>query len=288
MDNLSIAKRYFDAWNSHDAQAIIESFTDEGIYQDPAIGRINACDIGNYAQGLWLAFPDLFFSIVSVGDIGEGNVGAQWLMTGTNTGPFMGLPPSGRSISVQGADFIQFTDDKIKSIIGYFDSKATPSQLGMHVLVQPNQVGPFSFGNSVAVQSGKLTKPGAFSITSIWNEEQESEEIRNRSRNIAIEMLEMEGFIGFATVRIGGRGVTISAWEKPENVTAIMKSKSHMEAVNRFKSELSYAAFTSVWIPDHINPLWIRCETCKKMNDSGKSHGMCDCGSPLSDAPAYF
>lgn len=288
MNNLSVAQRYFDAWNKHDAQAIIETFADNGTYQDPVAGRINAHEIGAYTKGLWEAFPDLSFSIITKSEAGPGMVAAQWLMTGTNSGPFMGMPPTGRNVSVQGADFIEFIDDKIKSLIGYFDPRATPLQLGMQVLVQPNQIGPFSFGNSIAVQSGKRTRPGAFSITSIWNGAKETEEVRTLSRNIAKEMMGMDGFIGFATIRIGGRGVTLSAWEKPENVTAIMKSKSHTEAVSRFWSDLSDAAFTSVWIPDHINALWIRCEICKKMNDSEKSHGLCDCGATLPEAPAYF
>lgn len=288
MNNLSIAQQYFDAWNKHDAKAIIAIFTNNGTYQDPVAGLINAQEIDAYTKGLWKAFPDLSFTIITKAEAGAGRVATQWLMSGTNSGPFMGLPPTGRKVSVQGADFIEFSDDKIKSLIGYFDARATPLQLGMQVLVQPNQIGPFSFGNSIAVQSGKRTRPGAFSITSIWNSEKESEEVRALSRETAKEMMGMEGFIGFATVRIGGRGVTISAWEKPENITAIMKSKSHTEAVRRFWSDLSDAAFTSVWIPDHINALWIRCDICKKMNDSEKSNGLCGCGASLPEAPAYF
>ena len=288
MNNLSVAQRYFDAWNKHDAQTIIETFADNGTYQDPVAGRINAREIGAYTKGLWEAFPDLSFSIITKAEAGSGMVAAQWLMTGTNSGPFMGIPATGRSVSVQGADFIECIDNKIKSLTGYFDPRATPLQLGMQVLVQPNQIGPFCFGNSIAVQSGKRTRPGAFSITSIWNGAKETEEVRSLSRNIAKEMMGMDGFIGFATFRIGGRGVTLSAWEKPENVTAIMNSKSHTEAVSRFWSDLSDAAFTSVWRPDHINALWIRCDICKKMNDSEKSHGLCDCGATLPEAPAYF
>ena len=288
MNNLNIAQQYFDAWNKRDAEAIIDKFAKNGTYQDPVAGLITAQEIGAYTKGLWEAFPDLSFTIISQAEAGPGVVAAQWMMSGTNFGSFMGLPPTGRKVSIPGADFIEFTDDKIKSLIGYFDARATPLQLGMQVLVQPNQLGPFSFGNSIAVQSGKRSKPGAFSITSIWNSEQDTEEVRAFSRDTAKDMLDMEGFIGFATVRIGGRGVTISAWEKPENISAIMKSKSHSEAMRRFWSDLSDAAFTSVWIPDHINALWIRCGACKKMNDSGKSNGFCSCGASLPEVPAYF
>jgi hypothetical protein len=58
--------------------------------------------------------------------------------------------------------------------------------------------------------------------------------------------------------------------------------------MKRFWSELSDAAYTSVWTPDHINPLWVRCGVCHKMNDYEKSNGLCSCGASLPEAPAYF
>lgn len=288
MTSLSIAHQYFDAWNNHDAEAIKSLFIAEGTYQDPVVGLINIQNIDSYTKNLWEAFPDLLFSIPTADEIANDKVAAQWVMSGTNTGPFMGLPPTGKSIIVPGADFIEFQGGKLKSITGYFDSKSTPSQLGMQISIQPHQLGPFTFGNSIALQSGNKSIPGAFSITSIWNSETESQEIRTMSGNVAKEMMKMEGFIGFATIRIAGRGVTISAWEKPKNINAIMQSKSHTEAVKRFWSDLSDAAFTSVWIPDHVNALWVRCTSCRKMQDSEKSGGLCDCGTVLPDSPAYF
>lgn len=288
MTNLTVAQKYFDAWNNQDAETIKSLFITDGTYQDPVVGLLNIQSIDSYTKNLWEAFPDLSFSIPTADEIGIDKVAAQWVMSGTNTGPFMGLPPTGKRINVPGADFIEFQDGKIKSITGYFDSKATPSQLGMQISIQPHQLGPFTFGNSIALESGNKAIPGAFSITSIWSSETDSQEIRAMTSNVAKEMTKMEGFIGFAAIRIGGRGVTISAWEKPENINAIMQSQSHTEAVKRFWSDLSDAAFTSVWIPDQVNTLWVRCSACKKMQDSEKSNGLCNCGASLPVPPAYF
>ena len=288
MTNLRIAHQYFEAWNKRDAQAIKSLFIAEGTYQDPVVGLINIQSIDAYTKNLWEAFPNLSFSILTADEIGTDKVAAQWMMSGNNTGPFMGLPPTSKKIVVLGADFIEFQKGKIKSITGYFDSKATPSQLGMQISIQPHQLGPFTFGTSIALESGNKAIPGAFSITSIWNSETDSQEIRAMSSNVAKEMTKMEGFIGFAAIRIAGRGVTISAWEKPENINAIMQSNSHIEAVKRFWSDLSDAAYTSVWIPDHVNALWVRCTTCRKMQESEKSDGLCDCGVVLPTPPTYF
>jgi steroid delta-isomerase-like uncharacterized protein len=280
-------QRYFDAWNAHDSTAISACFSEAGFYEDPN-GRFDPTALATYAEGLWSAFPDLRFELVSEDSIGDERVAAQWLMTGTNHGSFQGLPPSGKSISLPGADFIRVSDDGIDEVRGYFDTRALPQQLGLQVLVQPDSIGPFSFGYSVTVQSGNRSKPGAFSITSIWNASEETEEIKTLSRQIAQEMLGMEGFIGLTLARAGDRGMTISAWEKPENIRQIMHSPSHGKAMSRFWDDLSDAAFTSVWVPHHINPLWVRCKSCGKMGDPEKSAGACACGATLPDAPAYF
>lgn len=105
------------------------------------------------------------FEIVSAVEAGPGRVVAEWIMRGTNTEAFQGLPPTGRSISLPGVDVIEIGVDGIKAVKGYFDTRAVPDQLGLQVLVQPFKVGPFSFGNSTAVSSGKKMKPGAFGIT---------------------------------------------------------------------------------------------------------------------------
>lgn len=288
MTSLDIARRYLDAWNAHDAHAIVGSFADGGTYRDPTTGPIAGEDIGAYAGRLWSAFPDLSFEIVSLVEAGAGRVVAEWIMKGTNTEVFQGLPPTGRGVRIPGVDVIEVGADGIRSVKGYFDSRAVPEQLGLQVLVQPFRLGPFSFGNSIAVQSGKRTRPGAFAITTIWNSDAETEEIRTLTRVTATEMLNMEGFIGASFVRIGGRGVTISAWERPEQTKQLMRGGTHAEAMKKFWAGLGDAGFTSVWVPDHINPLWVRCPACRKMKDHVKHAGVCSCGEALPEAPGYF
>jgi steroid delta-isomerase-like uncharacterized protein len=288
MSYLDISKKYFDAWNAHDADAIVKTFADNGIYCDPTTGEISGDAIGANAKLLWSAFPDLSFEIVSLAEAGTGRVVAEWLMKGTNNGSFHGLPATEHAVSLSGIDVIEIGTDGIKTVKGYFDTKTLSEQLGLQVLVQPYKLGPFSFGFSVAVQSGRDTKPGAFGITTIWNSDLQTEEIRTLTRATATEMLGMEGFIGLTTVRIGGRGITISAWEKPEQTMQLKKGGSHSEAMRKFWAELSDAAFTSVWVPHHINPMWVRCNVCNKMNDYEKNSGVCTCGHSLPEAPPYF
>jgi steroid delta-isomerase-like uncharacterized protein len=287
MTCLDVARQYLEAWNAHDTHAIVRTFAADGTYCDPTTAAISGDAIAAYATRLWSAFPDLSFDIASIAEAGPGRVVAEWMMLGTNTGAFQGLPATGRPISLPGVDVIDVGADGIKAVKGYFDTRVIPDQLGLQVLVQPVKAGPFVFGNSVAVQSGKKTKPGAFGITTIWNPDAQTEDVRAMTRATANEMLHMEGFIGLSFFRIGGRGVTISAWEKPEHVKQL-RSGAHAEAMRRFWAEVGDSAFTSVWVPDHINPLWVRCGTCGKMNDHEKQSGVCRCGQPLPGAPCYF
>lgn len=288
MTRLDTAQRYLDAWNAHDAGGIVRTFATDGTYCDPTTAELSGDAIGAYAERLWSAFPDLSFKIVSMAEAGVGRVVAEWIMTGTNTGVFQGLPATGRPISLPGVDVMEVGSGGIEAVTGYFDTRAIPEQLGLQVLIQPFTLGPFEFGNSVAVQSGKKTKPGAFGITTIWNADAQTEDVRALTRATATEMLEMEGFIGVSFFRMGGRGVTISAWEKPEHTKQLMRSGAHAEAMRRFWAELGDSAYTSVWIPDHINSLWVRCGACRKMMDHEKHSGVCRCGERLPQAPAYF
>jgi len=47
-----ISKKYFDAWNAHDADAIVKTFADNGCYHDPTTGKISGDVIGANAKNL--------------------------------------------------------------------------------------------------------------------------------------------------------------------------------------------------------------------------------------------
>jgi hypothetical protein len=79
---------------------------------------------------------------VSVVATDDGRLAAEWVMRGTDTGGYAGLPPTGKEIGLAGADVVRVVDAGIESIEGYFDSAAIPRQLGLDVIVQPSSRGP--------------------------------------------------------------------------------------------------------------------------------------------------
>lgn len=291
MNALEIAERYFDAWNQRDGSAVVKTLAESGTYTDPTTGGPLSGDaLAAYVQGLVSVFPDVSFEIVSKGLIAPDLVAAQWIMRGTNLGPVNGLPPTGKPIEVQGADFIRVEESGVRSVEGYFDSGAVPRQLGLQVVVQPNSIGPFSFGVSLRASTGSTATPGAFSIT--WLEarsEEEKQEVRESSQKIVTEMLSMPGFISWVGADVGDRMMTITAWETADAMAPLMKGGEHRSAVGRFFSpEIARGAATGVWVPGRLNPRWIRCTACSKMVDGDKAQGKCQCGADLPDPLPYW
>jgi hypothetical protein len=113
--------------------------------------------------------------------------------------------------------------------------------------------------------------------------------MRELGRQIAIEMLEMPGFIGWTGMAIGDRFLTVTAWDDPSRIRPMMRSGTHARAMERFyASELGVAGFTSVWVPERINDTWIRCDACGRMASYEATGGRCACGSALASPPAYW
>ncbi|MGB6193524.1 MAG: ester cyclase [Terracidiphilus sp.] len=286
-----VFQQYTDAWNRHDAAAIVATFAAGGTYTDPVTpGPLCGEAIGAYAQSLWDAFPDLSFETLSSIENGDGLLSAEWLMKGTNTGSLNGLPPTGKSISLSGADFVRVEGGRICSVQGYFDGGAVPRSLGLDVIVQPSTIGPFEFGVSARVSSGNKAVPGAFSLTNIEaRNDEEKATIRDFGRQISQDMLSMPGFISVVTATVGSRMMTIAAWENQESMAPLMKGGAHRVAVDRyFRSELGRAGMTGIWIPGRLNPRRVRCEACSKMAPVRGSEETCSCGATLPDPIEYW
>ncbi len=60
---------------------------------------------------------------------GCARVAVRWSATGTQTGPFMGLPPSGRAITFRGIEIIAIRDGLVRRRWGEWDSEDLVRQL---------------------------------------------------------------------------------------------------------------------------------------------------------------
>ena len=75
------------------------------------------------------AFPDLKATIDDI--LAEGDkVAARMTWRGTHKGEFMGIPPTGKSVSVGVIDVVRFTGDKFVEHWGLMDNASMMQQLG--------------------------------------------------------------------------------------------------------------------------------------------------------------
>jgi len=133
---------------SDDPKAVNRRFNDEAINQQrlDAVDALLAEGVVDHiplpgqgpgragiiqALGLFFeAFPDLRLEVVE--ELAEGELVAQVVrITGTNSGPFMGTPATGKQISVLGADFLRVRDGRVVEHWGFVDQGSMMAQLGL-------------------------------------------------------------------------------------------------------------------------------------------------------------
>lgn len=289
MSSPTLAQRYIDAWNDHDRIGLVDCFAAGGSYSDPLAGEDLTPDaLGAHAAGLWVSFPDLRFEVVSIDAGGGQGVATQWVMRGTHSGPFHGHAPTGRPIALPGADFIRLGPDGIRSVRGYFDSGAIARQLGLSPSPQ-QAIGPFSFGVSTRVQTGRRLQPGAFTVTRLRAHSGASgATLHEAGCEIAQDLLGRPGFLSAMTASVGDEMMTVAAWDSIDAVQQLRDPRHLQVVAEHFGPAISAGGATSIWAPVPASPLWVRCGACGTMADSGALGGSCGCGAKLPEPSPFW
>lgn len=131
MDSATDAvQAYFDAWNSHDVHAILDSLTPDGTYSDPVGGaNLSGETYADYANTLFTAFPDLKLELINNTRASNNMVAAPWLLIGTHKGLVGDYSATNKLITLPGCDFIIVENGKVKKVMGYFDPEYLFNQL---------------------------------------------------------------------------------------------------------------------------------------------------------------
>ena len=120
--------RYRDAWNNHDVDALVEFFTDDSVYEDATLARVNRgrAEIRAFAEEAFANAPD--FHVEDSGLIIDpsGRFGVEWTMSGTHQGD-----TAAHKFSVRGASAGEFEGDKIKRNSDYWNMAEFMVQVGM-------------------------------------------------------------------------------------------------------------------------------------------------------------
>ncbi|MEW5976097.1 MAG: ester cyclase [Acidobacteriota bacterium] len=128
---LRILDQIVDAANRHDVRALSRLLTDDGVYEDVTLKvKGNRETQRRLNEELFRSFPDLSYKLLNV-IVGDNQVLAEFVMTGTNQASYGNRPPTGLSIRLPVAFVLRFSGQRIKRWKSYYDSATLLRQLGV-------------------------------------------------------------------------------------------------------------------------------------------------------------
>jgi steroid delta-isomerase-like uncharacterized protein len=128
---IKAVQEHFRIENTHDLDAVMNTFgnktsflANNELHEGREAGR---AFYGEFFRG----FPDLRFDIKHL-HVGEEAIPVEMVLSGTHTGTWFGIPPTGRRFEIPAcAVFIFDEHDKSAGERGYFDSALMLRQLGL-------------------------------------------------------------------------------------------------------------------------------------------------------------
>ena len=133
--NKGTVRRFQDAMNSNDAK-LISNTIDElvepaaQIHTPLPIQATGASLLKEVSARLHHAFPDLHITIEDLIEEGD-KVASRQTVTGTHRGAYMGIPPTGKSITYNEVFIVRFLDGRIAETWGIVDVFSQMRQLGV-------------------------------------------------------------------------------------------------------------------------------------------------------------
>lgn len=137
--NRIVASRWIDAFNARDDTAEAAARTADYIAHAPESIEPAALDsdawvgfLGVFVEG----FPDLHLEVED-SSADEGMVAQRILFTGTHSGPFRGLPPTGRKVRFSGLEINRMVDGRVAEHWFQLDAVTLFEQLGLRIVPGP-------------------------------------------------------------------------------------------------------------------------------------------------------
>jgi len=131
-ENKAIIRRlYEEVWNKRKLKVVDELFSTSHALQDPIVSgsQVGPELYKGRVVELTTALPDLCFTIEDT--IAEGNkVVACWTISGTHQSEYMGIPATGKKISIEGITIHHIKNGKILDSYSRWDVLGLMRQLG--------------------------------------------------------------------------------------------------------------------------------------------------------------
>ena len=138
-ENWLAARQWVDAFNARDDQREAEARTTDYVGHAPDSMNLPALEsdawvafLGAFLEG----FPDLHLEVQDT--VADEQMNAQRILfTGTHTGPFRGLPPTGRKVRFSGLELSRMEGGKAAEHWFQMDTLTMFEQLGLRVVPGP-------------------------------------------------------------------------------------------------------------------------------------------------------
>jgi steroid delta-isomerase-like uncharacterized protein len=133
--NMAVLGKFAEAVGTGNFDAFKEVVSPGNIDHDPAVGQVPGPEgYRMFFSGLRTAFPDMSVTLdTMVAD--DESIAFAYTLTGTQTGPLMGVAPTGKKIKIRGMQISKFKDGKMVERWGSSDELGMLQQLG--ILQQP-------------------------------------------------------------------------------------------------------------------------------------------------------
>ncbi|HEY9566233.1 MAG TPA: ester cyclase [Nocardioides sp.] len=134
---LAVLEDHFQSEVDHDWERCLATFKDVPRYEIVATGQIHEGRhaVVAYHRNQRSAFPDQRHENVRIHLADDDTVITEFDLLGTNTGEFLGLPPTGRSFRVPVIAVFAFDGDRITNERVYLDSASLLRQIGREELL---------------------------------------------------------------------------------------------------------------------------------------------------------
>ena len=133
-ERIVMANNYVKAWNEGDLSLLDKVLSPECVRHHVGISEdiIGIEAIKEYVTYMRTGFPDLNVTLDELIIKGDNMVG-RWTVTGTNTGPFGELPPTGNKVKFSGVEVSHVVDGKVVEQWVYYNQAVIFTQIGFTI-----------------------------------------------------------------------------------------------------------------------------------------------------------
>ncbi len=132
MNMKELLSRYYAAWSKQNPEEVMQFFHHDSVFEDLAFeAKFEGSEqIRGFVDLTYIGAPD--FRVVPQMIITDGvSAAATWIMSGTHEGDLPGLPATGNQFEVRATSIVTFRDDRIDTIVDYWNPIAFRRCVGL-------------------------------------------------------------------------------------------------------------------------------------------------------------